>query len=163
MSAFFVGPATIDATVAAFLAQEGPLDLAAATALGRALWAMNAEAVRWRYDLDTGTEDERAEHAASVAEAAAYEWSLRETGEAVMAKALDCLLYQCCEGPVREVALYGRLVDLVNRFDASGVRDTEAYERAPWGLDEGAPSEGPEAPEAGLAFRSELTPKASSS
>ena len=51
MSAFFVGSVTIDAAVAAFIMEDGPLSLEAATALGRALWALNAEAVRWCYDL----------------------------------------------------------------------------------------------------------------
>ena len=79
-----------------------------------------------------------------------------------MVKSLDCLLYQCCEGPVRDAALYGRLVDLANGFDAGGVRDTDAYERAPWGMDEAAPAselEAGTAPEAVPAFRSELTPE----
>ena len=159
MSAFFVAPATIDAAVSAFIAKEGPLSLEAATELGRALWAMNAEAVRWRYDLDTGTEAERAEHAASVAEAAAYEWTPRELALAVMVKSLDCLHYQCCEGPVPETALYGRLTALSNAFDAGGLRETEAYEQAPWGLDEVAPVDDPTAPKAATGFRSELTPE----
>ena len=158
MSAFFVGPATIDATVAAFLAQEGPLDLTAATALGRALWAMNAEAVRWRYDLDTGTPEERAEHQANLAEIVGYVWTPRDLTEAVTVKSLDCLHYQCCEGPVRETALYGRLTALANHHDVSGVRETEEYERAPWGIEDAAsPAEAP--PAAAPMFRSELTPE----
>lgn len=159
MSAFFVAPATIDAAVAAFIAHEGPLSLEAATALGRVLWALNAEAVRWRYDLGAGSEAERAEHAASMAEAAAYEWTPRDLAEAVMVKSLDCLHYQCCEGPVRETVLYGRLTTLSNAFDAGGIRETEAYERAPWGLDEPAPADDPEALKVAPAFRSELTPE----
>lgn len=159
MSAFFVASATIDAAVAAFIAHEVPLSLEAATALGRALWALNAEAVRWRYDLDTGTEDERAEHAASVAEEAAYEWTPRGLTLAVVVKSLDCLHYQCCEGPARETGLYGRLTALSNAFDAGGVRETEAYERAPWGLGEPQTADDPKAPEVAPAFRSELTPE----
>ncbi len=38
MSAFFVAVATIDAAVSAFLAEEDPLSLDAATQLGRELW-----------------------------------------------------------------------------------------------------------------------------
>lgn len=162
MSTFFVAPATIDAAVAAFIADEGPLTSEAATELGRALWALNAEAVRWRYNLDTGTEAERAEHAANLAQAAAYAWTPRALTTAVMVKSLDCLHYQCCEGPLRETTLYGRLTALANWHDASGVRETDEYDRAPWALDEAAPVNGPEggtASEAPLAFRSELTPE----
>ena len=162
MSTFFVAPATVDATVAAFIAAEGPLSLEAATALGRSLWALNAEAVRWRYDLDAGTPEERAEHAANLAAVAAYAWTPRDLTLAVMVKSLDCLHYQCCEGSVRETALCGRLTALANHHDASGVRDADEYDQAPWGLDEAAPvgePEGSVAPEPPLTFRSELTPE----
>ena len=139
------------------------MSLETATDLGRALWALNAEAVRWRYDLDTGTEAERAEHVANLAELAGYAWTARDLALAVIVKSLDCLHYQCCEGPVRETALYGRLTALANHHDASGVRETDAYRRAPWGLDEGLLPEPPEpppaAPGARPAFRSELTPE----
>ena len=143
MSAFFVARATIDAALTLFIAREAPLSPEAATDLGRGLWAMNAEAVRWRYDLDTTAP---AEHAANLAAVAAYAWTPCNLNLAVLVKSLDCLHTQCCEGPVRDASLYGRLAALANRFDASGVRETEDYARAPWGLDE----EG---------FRSELTPE----
>ena len=158
MSTFFVPPATIDATVTAFIAEGGPLSLEAATELGRALWALNAEAVRWRYDLDTGTPEARAEHAINLAAVAAYAWTQRDLTPAVMVKSLDCLLYQCCDGPVRETALYGRLTALANHHDAGGVRETEDYQRAPWGLDKGAPPVGV-AILGEVTFRSELTPE----
>lgn len=141
MSAFFVARATIDATVSAFIAQEGPLSLDAATELGRALWAHNAEAVRWLYDLDTRGEEERLEHAANLAEVANYTWKPRALTLAVMVKSLRCLCYQCSEGPVMETALYERMDELCNGYEATGVYDTTAYQRAPWGLDDGWPSE----------------------
>jgi hypothetical protein len=149
MSTFFVARATIDAAVSAFIVKDGPLGLDAATALGRELWAMNAEAVRWRYDLDTC---EPVEHAGNVAAVAAYVWTPCDLSMAVLVKSLDCLHTQCCEGPVRETPLYGRLAALANRFDASGVRDTEDYARAPWGTGEPVPP-------TDTAFRSELTPE----
>lgn len=77
--------------MAALIAHESPLSLEASTALCRALGTLNAEPVRWHCDLDTGTEAERAEHAASLVEAAAYEWTPRELALAVMVKSLDCL------------------------------------------------------------------------
>lgn len=134
MSAFFACAATIDAAVSASILKDEPLSPKVATELGRAMWALNAEAVRWRYDLDTGTEEECAEHAANLAEAAAYTWAPRDLALAVTVKSLDCLHYQCCEGPARDTALYRRLTALTNGFDAGGIREGEAYARAPWGL-----------------------------
>ncbi|TNC65797.1 hypothetical protein [Rubellimicrobium roseum] len=158
MSTFFVTRVTIDAAVAAFIAEGGPLSLEAATDLGRALWAMNAEAVRWRYDLDTGTPEEHAEHEANLAAVASYAWTPRDLALAVIVKSLDCLHNQCCEGPVCETALYGRLTALANHHDAGGVRDTAEYEQAHWGLDEVDPPAEAGAP-SGVRFRSELTPE----
>lgn len=135
MSAFFVAPATVDAAVSAVLAQEDPLSLDAAMRLGRASWAMNAEAVRWRYDLDTGDEQDRQEHAASLARVASYVWTPRRLTLAVMVKSLDCLHDQCVEGSVPDTALFQRLAALTARYGETGVRETDAYRRAPWGLD----------------------------
>ena len=72
-----------------------------------------------------------------------------------MVKSLDCLHYQCCEGPVRDTPLYGRLTALSIDFDGGGVRETLAYARAPWRLEED--DLGPES-ETVAGFRSELTP-----
>lgn len=130
MSAFFVAAATIDAAVSAFLAKEGPLSLEAATQLGCELWAMNAEAVRWLYDLDTGSDEDRQEHRANLADVAAYAWTPRLLTLAVMVKSLDCLHYQCCEGPIRNLPLHKRLAALTARYDETGVQETTEYERA---------------------------------
>lgn len=146
MSAFFVAAATIDAAVSAFIAKEGPLSLEQATQRGRELWAMNAEAVRWRYELDTRSEEDRQEHAANLAAVAAYAWTQRPLTLAVMVKSLDCLAYQCSEGPSRDMPLFRRLAALTRRYDEMGVQETTDYEQAPWGLDV-------------TDFASELTPE----
>ena len=145
MSAFFVAPATIDAAVSAFLAKEGPLSLEAATALGRALWAMNAEAVRWRYDLDTRSDEDRQEHTGNLADVAAYAWTSRALTLVVMVKSLDCLFYQCSEGPVCNLPLFKRLEALTCQYEETGVQETVAYRRAPWGLDDEAETQSPDA------------------
>jgi hypothetical protein len=116
MSAFFVARAAIGPALTLVTAEEGPLSPEAAADLGRALWGMNAEAVRWRYDLDTAAP---AEHAANLAAVAAYAWTPCNLPLAVLVKSLDCLHTQCCEGPVRLTFLYGRLTALAKRFDAS--------------------------------------------
>lgn len=163
MSAIFVARANVDAAVGAFIAHEGPLSLEAATALGRALWAMNAEAVRWSYDLGTGTPEERAEHEAALAAASAYAWTPCDLSVAVMVNSLECLHQQCCEGHVRDTPLSGRLTALANHYDASSLRETNEYDRTPWGPDEDLAPELPEPPPAAPAarpvFRSELTPE----
>ena len=124
MSAFFVAAATI-------IAKEGPLSLEAATQLGRELWAMNAEAMRWLYDLDAGSDEDRQEHRANLADVAAYAWTPRTLTLTVMVKPLDCLNNQCFEGALRDTALFKRLSALTARYDEAGVQDTAEYRRAP--------------------------------
>ena len=138
MSAFFVAPATIDAAVSAFIAKDGPLSLDAATELGRALWTMNAKAVCWRYGLDTVSDEHDQEHTANLADAAAYAWTSRPLTLAVMVKSLDCLFYQCSEGPVCNLPLFKRLEALTCQYEETGVQETVAYRQAPWGLDDEA-------------------------
>lgn len=91
--------------------------------------------MRWRYGLDTGSAEMRAEHEANLADVAAYAWTPMHLPLAMMAKSVDCLHYQCGEGPGRDTALFGRLTALAARFAASGIRATVAYARAPWGLE----------------------------
>lgn len=71
-----------------------------------------------------------------------------------MVKSLRCLRYQCSEGPVIETALYERMNEICDAYEATGVYDTAAYERAPWGLEDADP-----APAPSCLLTTELTPE----
>jgi hypothetical protein len=105
MSAFFVSYGTIDDTVDAFREIErGPCD---ADALGRALLALNAEAMRQRYPqiLTERLECGRTEHAAYIDAARAYTYRPGHKDPRQRAKSAACLAYQCTEGDVPETPL----------------------------------------------------------
>ncbi|MBL4543572.1 MAG: hypothetical protein JKP98_23845 [Rhodobacteraceae bacterium] len=109
MSAFFVSYGTIDDTVDAFREIErGPCD---ADALGRALLALNAEAMRQRYPqiLTERLECGRTEHAAYIDAARAYTYRPGHKDPRQRAKSAACLAYQCTEGDVPETPLGKRL------------------------------------------------------
>ena len=125
MSAFFVSYGTVDDAVEAFREiARGPLD---PDALGRALLAMNAEAMRQRYPqilterLDCG----RIEHDVYLAAARAYRWCPGHPDGRQRAKSAACLAYQCHEGDVPGTPLYRRL-------DAVAA---QMAERHPWQQD----------------------------
>jgi hypothetical protein len=108
MSAFFVSYGTIDDTVDAFREIErGPCD---ADALGRALLALNAEAMRQRYPqiLTERLECGRTEHAAYIDAARAYTYRPGHKDPRQRAKSAACLAYQCTEGDVPETPLRWR-------------------------------------------------------
>jgi hypothetical protein len=109
MSAFLVSYGTIDDTVDAFREIErGPCD---ADALGRALLALNAEAMRQRYPqiLTERLECGRTEYAACLDAARAYTCRPGHKDPRQRAKSAACLAYQCAEGDVPETPLGKRL------------------------------------------------------
>jgi hypothetical protein len=137
MSAFFVQPAVIDDVV--FIMNKQPDDEMPWTpeekqkqgnTLGRLLWAMNAEALRQRYQLE-GTQE--MEEYRRACEEYVY---IEPNGVPGIQKykSLRCFLYQCCEGNVPETELFKRVERIGDILD--GVFDTphykEAYAAAKW-------------------------------
>lgn len=90
-----------------------------ASAIGRALLAMNVRAVNARYS----------EHAA----APAYTWTPAMADDAQYAKSLDCYMYQCSEGDVPDEPLYAAMEHVRRFLGADLVRRLPDYEEAEWG------------------------------
>lgn len=132
MSAWFVDARVIDVTVMAIIAHEKkPTD---PTALGRKLWAMNAESLRQRYELDGS--DELRDYLASANEYEFQQPPKRCTGYAF--KQVACFTYQSCEGNVRETwSLYARAAAaedwLKAQLGGEAAYDHPGFKDAPWG------------------------------
>lgn len=128
MSAYFVEPATIDAAVTLIIRTGALMSLDEASAYGRALWTLNAEAVNARYG-------ERAEEmVGSVQEIAAYCWTPRNESTAVLFKSLECLLCNCREGNIPEAELFQQAEQFFKVWKMAGVELMPDYAAAPWGL-----------------------------
>lgn len=125
MSAFFVGRETINAAATFVLMNEGPRSLDDITAVGQSLWTMNALALEERYESEYAND--------YLAVINGYEFShMIGVSFAALLKATDCLLYQCAEGNVPEMALYKKLKAMADRYGHTKL--SAQYEAAPWGL-----------------------------
>ena len=133
MSAFIVEPACMHRCVQGTLDRVRVFaDMLAeaenASAIGKALYAMNTAAIKDRYPHHP----DMAEHGEQLAKSYVYVPQQRRVG-VVIYKAMRCLLYQCSEGNVPETALYKELEKLADEWAGSIVADLPEYERAPWG------------------------------
>ena len=128
MSAYFVEPATIDAAVTLIIRTGALMSLDEASAYGRALWTLNAEAVNALYGDQA---EEMIEGAQAIA---AYQWAPRTEPTAVLFKSLQCLLHNCNEGNVAEAELYLQAEQFLKVWRIAGVEKLPEYEAAPWGL-----------------------------
>ena len=125
MSAFFVGIETIDAAATLILMREGPRSLDEITKVGRSLWLINAMAMEERY-----SSEDASQYVATIND---YQFTHSEGVDfASILKAANCLLYQCNEGPVSELALFKKLTGITELY--ADTEKSEAYLAAPWGL-----------------------------
>ncbi|MCZ4354902.1 hypothetical protein O4H61_20565 [Roseovarius aestuarii] len=125
MSAFFVGPQTINAAATLILMAEGPRSTDEMDKLGQSLWLMNAMAIEARY-----ANADASDYLNTICR---YRFEHVEGASFVaILKAANCLLYQCHEGSVPEMSLFKKLDDIADRYAAQ--TETAAYEAAPWGL-----------------------------
>ena len=90
---------------------------------GQALLSMNDAAVSQRYNEAEGGQEYR------------YTIEFPPSGP-VLAKALNCLLYQCSEGDVPERPLFKALDDFRNYLCQQIVADLPTYKAAPWDFPE---------------------------
>ena len=133
MSAFFVSRQTIhDAAQAWIEAHPQPRGLSPVNCIGRALWKMNAEALRQRYNLD-GTD----ELAGYVRCASAYVFvQPQNLSRAQMAKSVRCLRYQCSEGDIGEGNPDWDLTyEYLSRI-ADDLGEPEGFDEATWDREE---------------------------
>lgn len=124
MSAFLVEKETIHAAVDVML--DSRVDMGEIVSadecdqLGTRLWEMNARAVSERYD-------EPREQLPQ------YRHRKSNKSRVAKLKAAQCLRYQCTEGTVPNLALYGQLCSAINEFALSIVQKMPEYDKAEWG------------------------------
>ena len=120
MSAFIVDEETIHKAV--HLMRTNRHAAEDSDQLGNRLWQLNAEAVAQRYP-----DHERFEPPC-------YRWcGLKHYPVVVALKGLQCLIYQCSEGDVRETQLYKDMRKTELRTLHDIVRALPEYEAAAWG------------------------------
>ena len=100
-------------------------------ALGHQLRQMNEEAVRYRYpdDAPDAIPGPRGEDGRLPA----YTYHTEANGSALrVLKAVNCYLYQCCEGNTPKEGLYKALDKWADRLGRAIVCHSAAYEALPW-------------------------------
>lgn len=128
MSAYLVRKETIDDAVDVMNFERtcygGIVSAEDCDELGRRLWDMNARAVSERYD-----------EAREVLPAYQHRYTFAGARTATPAKlkAAQCLLYQCSEGTVPELALYHELEKAISKYTAAIVAELPEYKAASWG------------------------------
>jgi hypothetical protein len=115
MSAFVVSPSVIDKVVGYMYDGQHQDQL---TEFGKALYAMNVNAVNQRYEENN--------------EPPEYEYRQRNCNRHETLKAMHCLHYQCSEGNVPEMALYKELEAAIGRLADDIATDAPEYDAAPW-------------------------------
>jgi hypothetical protein len=141
MSAFVISITQMDLVVTAIcsadqvygqhipqFAGEHTIDDSAATRIGRALFAMNVDAVTQRYSAKDAAEYWE------VSLAKTYTYTRpRVVVPAAAFKAMQCLQYQCSEGNVPESDLYRELEAAQAIIARKIVEAMPSYQRAAWG------------------------------
>jgi hypothetical protein len=143
MSAFFCSDAVFDKAVTAILMYVDKFDgirtdrrtdirdalpneaqCRAGSLIGRRLKRLNRDAMEERYPGEHGvTKDDLHYQFQNYAYATPLE----------LLRALDCLLYQCCEGKVPDSRRYKEIDRAMGTIAMSIVGQMPAYKRAPWG------------------------------
>ena len=125
MSSFFVGVETINATLMLVLKAEGPRSAEDLNEIGKSLWMINALAMEQRY-ADEDAND-------YLAEINGFRFEhVQGVDFVTILKAANCLLHQCSEGQLPNLALFKKLNAIVEKY--TDHTKTTAYARAPWGL-----------------------------
>ena len=130
MSAWIVGRETIDRMMT-LLVQRGEVSEGRASEVGRALWAMNVDAVSQRYSHLAHEDGD--EWAAAREDAAVYEWTPSEDETVQLYKAAVCWRYQCSEGDVPERELFRLMNRALDAKELRALDETPEYDEAEWG------------------------------
>ncbi len=127
MSVLFAGSRTIDAAVALYCRLTGPVPHGFLDKLGKDFWTLNAAALEVQYDENPD---------AFLTQIVQYTFRDKAAlSNAVLLKSLDFLIYQCTEGDIPETSpVYAQMTELAEHYASDGVRLSEEYADAPWGL-----------------------------
>ena len=118
MSAFIVSEATMNRAVQAMDESQSE----ELTQLGRAMYALNQDAIEARYCERENVPE--------------FTYSAPACSRVAALKALQCLIYQCSEGDIPETSLlYKRMTDRANALCRAIVHDLPEYEKAAWDAD----------------------------
>jgi hypothetical protein len=125
MSAFVVNPSVIDKVVGYMYDGQHDEHVRGRNytsdefnEFGRALYAMNVNAVNQRYEDNN--------------EPPTYNYRRRNPTRHETLKAMHCLRYQCSEGNVPECALYAKLTEAIHSLADDIVTDSPEWDAAPW-------------------------------
>jgi hypothetical protein len=126
MSAFVVNPSVIDKVVGYMYDGQhserqkdwGRYLQDQLTEFGKALYAMNVNAVNQRYEENN--------------EPPEYEYRQRNCNRHETLKAMHCLRYQCTEGNVPDCALYAELTNAIHSLADDIACDSPEWDAAPW-------------------------------
>ena len=130
MSAFVVSSQTMHNAVAGIYDRDG--GLAAATVLGRKLFAMNYEAVMQRYPDCTPDNMHGPCDQSDIGQDYRYNPTFASACKVVQYKAASCLSYQCAEGDVPDSDQYKDLDRAINAMAHDIVSSLPAYRKAKW-------------------------------
>jgi hypothetical protein len=146
MSAFVVGEDTMNRVVRAIVCSGhirrfGDFDTAIGTnarAIGRALYAMNIEAIMQRYpdcrtDPDNMPGWQGCEMMPTTYYFGNFRRPMREAELVICLKAMHCLSYQCSEGDVPKTPLFKALEEACGVIAGVVVTSLPGYQSAPWG------------------------------
>ncbi len=127
MSALFAGSRTIDAAVELYGRLTGPVPHGFLDKLGKDFWVINAAALEAQYDENPD---------AFLTQIAQYTFRNKAAlSNAVLLKSLDFLIYQCTEGAIPATSpVYAQMTELADHYARDGIRLSDEYADAPWGL-----------------------------
>jgi hypothetical protein len=130
MSAYVVGDETINRILAwlrihqRYQSEDPEIKaLGIGMGLGQALKDLNRAAVTCRYPASKAEGNGVFHYSAKTGTPSGYQ----------MAKSVNCLAYQCAEGPISETPLFKWLEQLGNEVCHKIVRESGEYEEAEWG------------------------------
>lgn len=124
MSSYIVEDQTIDRIISGLIKTKlinefKDIQILDNSAFGQELIDMNTEAVDYRYSEKNDKMQ--------------YKFTNVPVTEVQAFKSLQCLLYQCCEGPVPDSKLYKQMREIGNLMAVKTVNDLPSYEKAQWG------------------------------
>lgn len=96
--------------------------------IGRDLFKLNEDAVEQRYP-----NDDWLSRPDGINDSDVYEFDINHCSVIASYKALQCLVYQCCEGDIPESPMFKRLEEASACLGKEIIQKLPEYNSAPWG------------------------------